>query len=445
MTDLASSALPAVPRPNLRTRLACAVGRAAAWTSRVTGRGSGGMIGGKVARLLAPDLLTRLTEGRQVVLVTGTNGKSTTTRMTVAALATRAEVATNDGGDNMEDGLAAALMAAPRAPYAVLEVDEMHLPQVAAQTRPAALVLLNLSRDQLDRVGEIGAIERRLRQAVNEHPGAVVVANADDPLVASAAWDAPRKLWVGAGAGWAHDSVTSPRTGTPVLWEGDDWYAVDTHQPARPGLLPATEFRRPQPSVVVDHVAATATRVPLQLDGQRVDVALSLPGRANRGNAAQAVAVAVALGAQPQAAATAIGTVREVAGRYARVQVGPRSVRMLLAKNPAGWQEAMSVLNPAAAATVVAVNGQIPDGEDLSWLWDVDFAGLAALPGQILACGERGADLAVRLDYAGIPHTLYDTPAAAIAACPAGEVDMLANYTAFRDYRRHLARTEGEK
>jgi UDP-N-acetylmuramyl tripeptide synthase len=100
---------------------------------------------------------------------------------------------------------------------------------------------------------------------------------------------------------------------------------------------------------------------------------LALPGRANRGNAAQAVAAAVALGADAREAVAAAGTVREIAGRYRTVQVGEHDARLLLAKNPAGWQEALSMIEPTSAGLVIAVNGQVPDGEDLSWLWDVRF------------------------------------------------------------------------
>ena len=100
---------------------------------------------------------------------------------------------------------------------------------------------------------------------------------------------------------------------------------------------------------------------------------LALPGSVNRGNAAQAVAAAVALGADPAAAVAAVSEVDEVAGRYRTVRIGAHQVRMLLAKNPAGWQEALSMVDKHAAGVVISVNGQVPDGEDLSWLWDVRF------------------------------------------------------------------------
>ena len=133
--------------------LAVTAGKIAAFSSRTLGKGSGGMIGGRVAQKICPDIMSRLAAGKKVTLVTGTNGKSTTTKMLVNALQRAGkQVATNRGGDNMENGVIAAMMENPAAPYVVLEVDEMHVPLVAAEVKPQVLLYLNLSRDQLDRV-----------------------------------------------------------------------------------------------------------------------------------------------------------------------------------------------------------------------------------------------------------------------------------------------------
>ncbi len=195
--------------------------RAARWASRVSGRGAGAMIGGLVAMTLDRSVLRQLGAGRRTVVVTGTNGKSTTTRMVAAALGSAAgRVATNGEGANMDAGLVAALAADRAAPLAALEVDEMHVPHVCDALDPAAVVLLNLSRDQLDRVGEINHIERTLRAGLARHPGTVVVANCDDVLITSAAYDCPTVVWVAAGGGWANDSVSCPRSGEVIVRDG---------------------------------------------------------------------------------------------------------------------------------------------------------------------------------------------------------------------------------
>jgi lipid II isoglutaminyl synthase (glutamine-hydrolysing) len=406
-----------------RGRLALAAGSAARWASRVTGRGAGAMIGGLVAMTLDKSILGQLGTGRRSVVVTGTNGKSTTTRMTAAALGTLGPVATNAEGANMDAGLIAALAADRNAALAALEVDEMHVPHVLDAVDAAVVVLLNLSRDQLDRVGEINHIERTLRAGLDRHRDAVIIANCDDVLMTSAAYDSPNVVWVAAGGGWAADSVSCPRSGEVIVREGTDWHST------------GTDFKRPSPQWWFDDDTLHGP------DGLTLPMRLALPGAVNRGNAAQAVAAAVALGADPAAAVRAVAGVDEVAGRYRTVQVGPHAVRVLLAKNPAGWQEALSMVDGSADAVVISVNGQVPDGEDLSWLWDVNFEHFTDR--QVVAAGERGTDLAVRLGYAGVPHTLVHDTVGAIAACPPGRVEVVANYTAFLQLNRVLERSGG--
>jgi len=381
------------------------------------------MIGGLVAMTLDRSVLRQLGAGRRTVIVTGTNGKSTTTRMTAAALSTLGAVATNAEGANMDAGLVAALAADRRAGLAALEVDEMHVPHVLDAVEAAVIVLLNLSRDQLDRVGEINVIERTLRAGLAGHPNAVVVANCDDVLMTSAAYDRPHVVWVAAGGAWANDSVSCPRSGEVIVRDKGHWYST------------GADFKRPSPQWWFDPEDGGTLYGP---DGLALPMRLALPGAVNRGNAAQAVAAAVALGADPVLAVEAVCQVDEVAGRYRSVRIGEHEARILLAKNPAGWQEALSMVDKHAAGVVISVNGQVPDGEDLSWLWDVRFEHFEETP--VVAAGERGTDLAVRLGYAGVEHTLVHDTLAAIASCPPGRVEVVANYTAFLQLQRALAR-----
>ncbi|MDY6871366.1 MAG: Mur ligase family protein [Actinomycetota bacterium] len=403
-----------------RGRAALTAGAAARWASRVTGRGAGAMIGGLVAMTLDRSILAQLGKGRRTVLITGTNGKSTTTRMTAAALGTLGAVATNAEGANMDAGLVAALAADRAAGLAALEVDEMHVPHVCDAVEPSVVVLLNLSRDQLDRVGEINHIERTLRAGLARHPSAVVVANCDDVLMTSAAYDSPNVVWVAAGGSWANDSVSCPRSGEVIVRDGQHWYST------------GIDFKRPSPQWSYDdnHLYGPG--------GLSLPMTLALPGAVNRGNAAQAVAAAVTLGADPATAVAAVSEVDEVAGRYRTVRLGDHTARVLLAKNPAGWQEALWMVDKHGAGVVIAVNGQVPDGEDLSWLWDVRFEHFEDT--QVVAAGERGTDLAVRLGYAGVEHTLVHDTIAAIHSCPAGHVEVIANYTAFLQLNRRLNR-----
>lgn len=416
--------------------LAVTAGKIAAFASRTLGKGSGGMIGGRVAQKICPDIMSRLAAGKKVTLVTGTNGKSTTTKMLVNALQRAGkQVATNRGGDNMENGVIAAMMENPAAPYVVLEVDEMHVPLVAAEVKPQVLLYLNLSRDQLDRVGAVGHVEERLRQAVAHSPQATVVANCDDPMVTSAAWDGKQKVWVSVGTRWIDDSLVCPRSGKEIKREGEDWFS--TGEPT---------FRRPQPdwcyqlegsSPGEGEAVMAGSAMEVSAPGGKQSVVVNLPGQVNRGNALMALAAASVLGVPLTAAAQGIPLVSEVAGRYATCQVGQVKGHLLLAKNPAGWREALTMRHAGATGAILAVNARIGDGTDPSWIEDIDFSPLRGTP-KIIVCGECADKVQSCLDKQGITCEVEDSAYRAIGMFGSGQVDILANYTAFQDLRAEL-------
>jgi lipid II isoglutaminyl synthase (glutamine-hydrolysing) len=391
--------------------------------SRLTGRGDGSVIGGVVGLRVAPDLLRQLAAGRQIVLITGTNGKTTTTRLVTAAIGSLGqEVATNAFGANMESGLVSALSGAPDAPYAVLEVDERHLPAMIAATSPRAIVLLNLSRDQMDRAAEIWLIARRWREAFAANPRCRVVANADDPLIAWAAGSASDVTWVAAGQRWHEDSWCCPDCGSHLRRDELGWRCGEC------------ALSRPSARWVLDGENV------IDAAGTVRELRLALPGRANRSNAVMALAVASLFGAGVDQALPELRKVASVAGRYTSVQRRGRTLRLLLAKNPAGWLEAFDVVGVTERAPILlAVNAQGPDGRDTSWLWDVDYRVLAGR--RVLVTGERKIDLAVRLEADEIPFDLVDDVDAAVDAVRQGPLDIIANYTAFQQIRATVGRS----
>ncbi|HET9076557.1 MAG TPA: MurT ligase domain-containing protein [Acidimicrobiales bacterium] len=405
-----------------RTRLAAGLGAATAAVSRRLGRGSGSVIGGRAILAVDPQALARLAAGHDVALISGTNGKTTTTSLLAAALATAGPVVTNLQGANLPPGLAAALAAGPAGVPAALEVDEAWLARVVAATSPRAVALLNLSRDQLDRNNEVRTLAAAWRRTFSERGGATVVANADDPLVVWGAGTAADVRWVGAGQPWTDDAGGCPSCGGRVDFSAaaaGGWGCRDC------------DLHRPELSVRVQ-----PGRIEWA-DGRAVTLQLRLPGRANQANAAMALVLADVLGVDPDRAAVALGEVSEVVGRYAVVAAGGVQARLLLAKNPAGWLEIFDFLRPAPLPVVVAINARIADGRDPSWLWDVPFEKLRGR--LVVATGERSRDLAVRLRYAEVEHVHEPDLVRAVGAAGAPEVDVVANYTSFQQLRTRLS------
>lgn len=409
-----------IKRHSPRTRIATVATVAVGATSRVLRLGSGSVIGGRVGLAINSNLLNELAQGRRAILVSGTNGKTTTTRLLVAALGGPETVATSPEGSNLPAGLTAALASSRRAPTAVLEVDEAYLGTVAEATSPRSVVLLNLSRDQLDRVNEVRKVAHRWRDAIERMPQTTIVANADDPLIVWAAQKSPNPVrFVSAGQIWHDDSTGCPSCGRRISFEDGVGWSCECG------------FERPE-------VFARLTEEGVELlDGGTVEISLALPARFNRANAAMAAVAANVLGVDLDSALEAMSDVREVEGRFANVEVDGVSTRLLLSKNPAGWAELLEILRPSSWPVVIGINARIADGHDPSWLWDVDFEQLAGR--DVVATGERCLDLAVRLKYAGIRHAVVPDQHSALMAAGGRAVDYVGNYTAFQQLRRSMS------
>ena len=387
-----------------RSQLAVTALRVVNRLSRQLGLGSGTVAGGRVALAIDPGLLQKLSRRRRIVLVSGTNGKTTTTALVVAALGS---AATNDTGSNMPPGHVAALVASNET-FVVLETDEAWLPTVMAQVSPDVVVLLNLSRDQLDRSSEVRVVVEKWRSALH-HTNAIVVANAADPLVAYAAVSqiGSKVVWVDAGLEWTGDARSCPQCTEPLDPVGE-WRCV-------------CGFARPH----IDYSLGE------QLEGpsESATLAMSLPGDFNRSNGAMAVVAAAQCGVPIQLGAERAGRVTSVAGRFTLRRYNGRTWRLLLAKNPAGVAALIDLVREGRDV-VVAINDQVADGFDPSWLYDAPFD---KLRGRHVWCtGDRALDVAARLDYADVSFGLVDGLAPELEHSEV--VDVIANYTAFADW-----------
>lgn len=420
------------PVHRARLALATTAGRLAAFASQRLGRGSGASIRGQIMMKVDPGALGKLVAGRRVLAVSGTNGKTTTTHFLAAAVkaglgAEADRVVTNADGANLHHGIASALGEQPSSDIAVLETDERVVADVIRLGRPEVLVLLNFSRDQLDRHHEIKALARAWRDALAAAgpDGPTVVANAEEPLVVWAAQAAHQVIWVDTATTWSQDATLCPGCGAMLQRinpEGDD-----------PGHWSCSGCGLKEPDAAVRVVGDTI----VDATGAEHTPALQVPGTFNVGNAACALAAAMEFGVPATEAVRGMETVQAPAGRFAVTEIGGVQVRLLLAKNPAGWAEALRLAS--SDPKVMAIDAVAADGKDVSWLWDVDYEHLAGT--KVIATGPRGSDLAVRLEYADVDHEVEHDLVAAIRdagklADGDAPVDVLTTYTPFQKLRR---------
>ena len=443
------------PRPPLSLEIAAARGVAA--LSRRVGAGGGTTIPGKLLAELDRDAIDRLAArlAQGTAVVSATNGKTTTTAMAAEILRPRVRLAHNAAGANLVSGVASALLTAGDADLGLFEVDEGALPELVRRLRPRAVCLGNLFRDQLDRYGELELVAERWRDAVDSLPAdARLVYNADDPQLAA--------VGEARGGGVAF-GLDDPRVARPALQHAaDSKHCVRCGTPydyaaAYVGHLgdyrcPRGHHARPPLEVAAREVALEGLeRASFRLDapeGSR-QIELGLPGLYNVYNAVAAAALTRSLGAGLDEIAAGLERFSAAFGRFERVAVGDSRLLLLLIKNPAGANEAVRTLVDGSAprVLVVALNDEIADGRDVSWIWDVDFEPL--LPGleTLVASGGRAAELALRFRYGGLEESAIELEPdlgraldRGLELTPeGGELVVLPTYTAMLGLQRLLA------
>ncbi len=444
-----------------RLLLALWVAKGAAALSSGLRRGGATALPGLVAERLDPGFVSTL--GRSLeggaVLITGTNGKTTTARLLAGMLAASGHPAVhNREGSNLTRGIASALVAAAgwrarprdRRALALMETDEATLPAAARALQPRAVAFTNLFRDQLDRYGEVDGVAARWREALALLPAdATLVLNADDPSVAELAldWAGPVHWYSLAGA---RASASSPGP-ADARWcrACGGVYRYESRYAAHLGRWRCAGCGRavPEPDT-------SATAIESGPDGLRLtvpglgDLDLPLGGLYNAGNALAAIALARALDLHADDIRAGLAAARPAFGRGELVALDGCRLRLLLCKNPAGASEALRLVEdePGPAEVAFVLNDRFADGRDVSWIWDVDFERLAGRVERCWAGGIRAEDAALRLRYAGWPEPAATTrsPAAfldALAGKPASRpVTVLLTYTALLDLRAELAR-----
>ncbi|MGH2517038.1 MAG: MurT ligase domain-containing protein [Ktedonobacterales bacterium] len=466
---------PAYPwRAQARAATAVVAGRASGALARRLRRGAGTSLPGLVARWVDPTiagyLAAQLRHGS--VVVTGTNGKTTTCGLLAYVLrAGGLRVWRNREGANLARGITAALLIRARPTgrlrwdgnaAVIFEVDEAAFPQVVAEVQPRAIVVTNLFRDQLDRYGEVDTVAERWRDTLKGvSPDTRLVLNADDPAVAALADGEPTRHVIYFGVEEAPsdarttpaplsaeviDTRTCPRCRAPLS------YTLRFYSHVGHWACPACGYTRPRPAVfarAVVHDGPDAMRFQLVTPSGARDVRIALPGLYNVYNALAAAAAGVTTGYDTADTSAALARFMPAFGRAERIAVDGREVRLLLAKNPTGLNEVLRALAAAGAHAhlLMLLNDAAADGEDVSWIWDAGLEQVAAMePASLTVSGRRAYDLALRLKYAGAPVAAIepDVPRAldeALSRTPPGErLYVVPTYTAMLAVRAELER-----
>ncbi len=447
-----------------------AVTKLAAAVSRLFGRGSGNALPGLIAERLDPNLAAKLVGQlpQGVILVTGTNGKTTTTKLIATALTDSGErVLTNKSGSNLRRGIFSALIDQAsltgriNATIALFEIDEAALRLVASELNPTHIVVLNLFRDQLDRYGELDTTAAMIGEGIAATTASLHL-NADDPLVASLAKYAKSPEQVNyfgieglpaSAAGNMRGVADSDRCPNcrQRLKFSRTFYAHIGHY-----KCPNGDFARPQPEVTitsVDEVTSAGSAYTVAVHGKRFSARLPLPGTYNLYNALAAIALGQGLGLHIPALLDVLAKTEAAYGRVEQIELNGRRLYLLLIKNPAGFGQVLEtfLVGQRSPLVLMVVNDNIADGRDVSWLWDVPLESLQPANPMVVTAGERGTDMALRLKYAGIEPVVATSIEAGIdtllAAIPEGGTGyILPTYTAMIAVRQLLAsRTSIEK
>lgn len=478
---------------DVRLFLAIAAGQSAGIASRALRRGGGTTFPGLVARRIDPHTLRKLTARlpQGVALLSGTNGKTTTTRMIAATLAADGRALLhNRAGANLVSGLTTTALAGAspdgrlRAQIALFETDEAAFPDVAAETNPRLVVLHNLFRDQLDRYGEVDTVAAGWRAALERLPATTtVLLNADDPAVAALGEGLTAQVryyglndvrHAAGSAAQIGDARFCRRCGAPyhytaLFYAHVGHYRCEACGAARP--IPAYALER------LDLHGADHATLYLTFPGGAMEVHLPLPGLYNAINALAATATCLELGVAAACIRTSLECFDAAFGRIERIDAGGRPLLIALIKNPVGATETVRMLTEArmfhtsTAPEVtpasshhdspliisntnhnlhlfILINDRHADGTDVSWLWDAEFERLAGCVAHVTVSGTRAADMAVRLKYAGVEPermTIAEDPSHALDAAlnrlPSGAtLYVLPTYTAMLDLRAELVR-----
>ncbi|MFC0233977.1 MurT ligase domain-containing protein [Vagococcus entomophilus] len=437
---------------SLRSQFAVTVGKSSQWFLRTFLKG-GSSLPGKIALKIDPKILQHLAKDYEVVVVTGTNGKTLTTALTVNILKQEVEnVVTNPTGANMEQGIVSTFLQAKgkkgERKFAVLEIDEASLSKVTKYIQPKLFLFTNIFRDQMDRYGEIYTTYKLIVDGAKNAPDATILCNGDAPIFNSVATINPRKYYgfnhQKDGEFIAHhntDGILCPKC-QHILH-----YKMITYSNLGKYYCPNCDFKRPE----LDYKLTELTDMTNHSAHFIIDheaYGIEVGGMYNVYNALAATAVAKHYGVSPEKIRAGLAYDEKVFGRQEVIQIDDKKCTLVLVKNPVGLNQVIDMIGlaPQPLSLVSLLNANYADGIDVSWIWDGNHEAFAQMDiPQVIVGGDRHTDMALRMKVAGIAEDklleIEDIPSVIdqIKKLPTKNVYILATYTAVLQLRKELA------
>ncbi|MEH2444771.1 MAG: Mur ligase family protein [Nostoc sp.] len=429
----------------LRLGFAVSVAKSVTFIVRSLRLGAASVLPGSIARRIEPRLLQLLSQQVKngVILIAGTNGKTTTALLLCTILERKGyRIAHNSTGANLENGLISALLETTtllgtlNVDYAILEVDENIVPRVLTPLQPRIILCLNLFRDQLDRYGEVDTISKRWTKVISTLPAeTVVIPNADDPTLSNLGQQLPQRvLFFGLNEPehyleaipHAVDSIYCPKCGHSLDYKGVYLSHLGDF------TCPKCGFSKSKPTL------------------ESSEWSQILVGLYNKYNTLAAATAAIELGVDEVTIRDTINNFQAAFGRAEDLVINGKRVRILLSKNPVGTNETIRVVTQSTdKTTLLVLNDRTPDGTDVSWIWDVDTEKLVERGGTLVVSGDRVYDMALRLRYSQkspesnlnliVEEDLRQAIATALEHTPENEtLHILPTYSAMLEVREVL-------
>ena len=435
----------------IRHYFATAVGKTSQWLLQTFFKG-GSSYPGKIALTLDPNILDYLAKDYEVIVVTGTNGKTLTTALIVKILQQEFDdVLTNPTGANMVQGIVSTFLSAygkkGRKKFAVLEIDEASLSKVTRYIKPKLFVFTNIFRDQMDRYGEIYTTYQMILDGAAQAPEATILANGDSPIFNSKDTPNPR-IYYGFNHQADHEQFADPNTDGVLCPHCQHilHYKMITYANLGKYYCPNCDFKRPELAYQLTQLGEM-TNVSSVFTVDEESYKIEVGGLYNIYNALTAAAVGQHYGVSPEKIRLGLSYDEKVFGRQEVITIGSKKCTLVLVKNPVGLNQVIDTitLSPNDFSLVCLLNANYADGLDVSWIWDGSYEHLTkrAIP-QVLTGGDRREDMTFRLQVAGLAEeTIHecanlDDVIAQIPQLPTEEVYILATYTAVLQLRQKL-------